>query len=187
MATYTLEEAPEIVISVRGKDSADTRNRALEKVNKMVDSGELDAEVVNDLSAEQFVLTEAQTKTNNADGDPEQDPLETAVRELQRCLLLKLKTQQLKKSADQARQNITTALSEESAEQDLEQMEETLKGNFKTLKEYIGSLKEFRQAKSGAIEALTIIDKALQIDLSISVNDESQPRQSNDSKLIANH
>jgi len=32
MATYTLVEAPEITVSVRGKDSSTTRNKALDKI-----------------------------------------------------------------------------------------------------------------------------------------------------------
>lgn len=43
-----------------------------------------------------------------------------------------------------------------------------LKGNFKTLKDYVSVLREFRQARPGAEEALAILDEALQVNLSIS-------------------
>ncbi|MBV8887740.1 MAG: hypothetical protein JO235_27610 [Chroococcidiopsidaceae cyanobacterium CP_BM_RX_35] len=168
MATYTLTEAPELIVSVRGKDSINTRNKALEKINEMAVSGELNTELPDSLNTEQLILTEATVKTTDTDGDEEQEPLEMAVCELQKCLLIKLRTQRLKQSATQARQNIATVLTEESTEQDLDQMEEMLKGNFKTLKDYVNALREFRQARPGAEEALAILDEALQVNLSIS-------------------
>jgi len=50
MATYTLTEAPELIVSVRGKDSLNTRNKALEKITEMVNSGELSTELPNGLN-----------------------------------------------------------------------------------------------------------------------------------------
>ena len=145
MATYTLVEAPDITVSVRGKDSPTTRSKALDKITEMIESGELPTELSNGLSTEQLILTEAPIE-----GDEEQEPLEVAVRELQKFLFLKLRTQRLKLGATQARQNIATILTEETNEQDIDQLEEMLKGNFKTLKEFVGVLKEYRQAKPGA-------------------------------------
>ena len=167
MATYTLTETPELKVTIRGKDSPDTRNKALEKISKMVELGELNPELLASLNAEGLIITEAPARTVDAEGDVEPEPLEVAIRELQKCLFLKLRTQGLKHSANQARQNIATALAEESAELDLDQIEETLKGNFKTLKEYVNSLREFRQVRSGAEAALAILDEALQVNLSI--------------------
>ncbi len=166
MATYTLAEAPEITVSIRGKDSLITRNKALDKITEMLGSGELSTELPNGLSTEQLILTEASAKTTDAEGDEEQEPLEMAVRELQKFLFLKLRTQRLKQGATQARQNIASVLTEESIEQDLDQLEEMLKGNFKTLKEFVGILREYRQAKPGAETALVILDEALQFNLS---------------------
>ena len=145
MATYTLVEDPDITVSVRGKDSPTTRNKAIDKIAEMIESGELPTEVSNGLSTEQLILTEIPIE-----GDEEQEPMEMAVRELQKFLFLKLRTQRLKLGATQARQNIATILTEETNEQDIDQLEEMLKGNFKTLKEFVGVLKEYRQAKPGA-------------------------------------
>jgi len=166
MATYTLAEAPEITVSIRGKDSLITRNKALDKITEMLGSGELPTELPNGLSTEQLILAEASAKTTDTEGDEEQEPLEMAVRELQKFLFLKLRTQRLKQGATQARQNIASILTEESIEQDLDQLEEMLKGNFKTLKEFVGILREYRQAKPGAESALVILDEALQFNLS---------------------
>ena len=166
VATYTLAQAPEVQVSVPGKDSVTTRDKALDKIKQMLESGELPTELSIGLSTEQLILTVAPGKITNAEGDEEQEPLEVAVRELQKFLFLKLRTQRLKLGATQARQIIATILTEETNEQDVDQLEEMLKGNFKTLKEFVGVLKEYRQAKPGAETALIILDEALEFNLS---------------------
>ncbi len=80
----------------------------------------------------------------------------------------------VKQSAIQARQDIAAISAEEPTELDLDQMEEVLKGNFKTLKDYVSALREFRQARPGAEEALAILDEALQVNLSISATSKLQ-------------
>ena len=165
MATYTLAQAPEVQVSVPGKDSVTNRDKALDKIKQMLESGELPTELSIGLSTEQLVLTAAPGKITFPLGDEEQEPVEVAVRELQKFLFLKLRTQRLKLGATQARQNIATILTEETNEQDIDQLEEMLKGNFKTLKEFVGVLKEYRQAKPGAESALIILDEALEFNL----------------------
>jgi len=164
MATYTLAKNPEIVVSVRGKDLPITRQKALDKIFEMVESGKLLIELPKELSIEQLVLTEAQTQINDVESDEEQ-PLEMAVRELQKFLFLKLRTQRLKQGAAMARQNIAALLSEEILEQDLNQVEETLKGHFKTLKEFAAVLREYRQKKPIAESALIVLDEVLGFNL----------------------
>ena len=166
MATYTLAQAPEVQVSVPGKDSVTNRDKALDKIKQMLESGELPTELSIGLSTEQLVLTAAPGKITFHLGDEEQELIEVAVRELQKFLFLKLRTQRLKLGATQARQNIATILTEETNEQDIDQLEEMLKGNFKTLKEFVGVLKEYRQAKPGAESALIILDEALEFKLS---------------------
>ena len=164
MATYTLAEAPEVIVSVRGKDSLTNRQKALDKIAEILESEESLVERSFDLSTEQLILTES-GKTSDAEGGEEQ-PLEIAVRELHKFLLLKLRTQRLKQAAVLARQNIEVVLTEESVEQDLDQLEEIVKGSCKSLKEFVGALGEYRQARVGAEAALTIVDEALEFNLS---------------------
>lgn len=166
MATYTLAEAPEVKVSVRGKDSTATRQKAIDKIAEMLESGELSTELPNNLSAEQLILTEAPPTTTDSEDDEEKDPLVMAVRELTKFSPLKIKTQRLKQVALQSRRNIDVLFTDEPIEQDLDQLEEMLKGNFKTLKEFAVSLVEYRKAKQGADEALFILDEALQLNLS---------------------
>jgi len=173
MATYVLAELPDILITVRGKDSITTRQKALDKIADMLSSGELSTEVPKGLTPDLLILTEAPARTTDAEGDEEQEPLSMAVRELHKFLLLKIRTQRLKQLAVQARQNIDTILTEESIEQDLDQLEETVKGDYKTLKEFVLALGEYRQTKTGAEAALAILDEALQFKLSITTTPSS--------------
>lgn len=164
MATYTLAEVPEVTVSVRGKDSPIIRQKALDQIADMLESGELLTELPKDLSIEQLVLTDS-AKTTDTESDEEQ-PLEMALRELQKFLFLKLRTQRLKQSATIARQNMANLLSEETLEQDLDEAEETIKGHFKTLKDFVGVLREYRQSKPRAESALIVLDEALGFNLS---------------------
>jgi len=173
MATYTIPEVPDVLVTVRGKDSISTRQKALDKIADMLSSGELPTEVPKGLTPELLILTETPARTTDAEGDEEQEPLSMAVREVHKFLLLKIKTQRLKQLAVQARQNIDTILTEESIEQDLDQLEETVKGDYKTLKEFVLALGEYRQAKAGAESALAILDEALQFKLSITTTPSS--------------
>jgi len=49
----------------------------------------------------------------------------------------------------------------------------TVKGDYKTLKEFVLALGEYRQAKAGAESALAILDEALQFKLSITTTPSS--------------
>ncbi|GAC1471318.1 MAG: hypothetical protein NVS2B14_16880 [Chamaesiphon sp.] len=165
MATYTLVEAPEVNVSVRGKDSPTTRQKAVDKIVELLDSGELPTQLPNGLSAEQLILVEVPPK--NADlEDDEEDTLVMAVRELNKFSSLKLKHQHILQSALQARQNINILFTDEPIEQDIELLEEMLKGSFKILKEFAFFLVEYRKAKPGADEAKIILDEALQMNVS---------------------
>ena len=75
MATYTLADAPEITVSVRGKDSPNKRDQAMDKILEMLELGELPTELLDGLSAEQLILIEAPTKTSLSQDDEEKDPL----------------------------------------------------------------------------------------------------------------
>ncbi len=162
MATYTLSEAPEVKVSVQGKDSPTTRQKAIDKIVEMSKSGDL-VELPNGLSADQLILSEAPPHTTDLEDEDEEDPLVVAVRELNKFSPLKIKTQRLKQAALGSRRNIDVLFTEEPIEQDLDQLEETLKGSFKTLKEFAVALVEYRKAKLGAEKARIILDEALQL------------------------
>lgn len=172
MATYTLAEVPEVKVSVQGKDSPTTRQKAIDKIVEMSKSGDL-AELPSDLSTDQLILSEAPPQPTDSEDEDEEDPLVVAVRELNKFSPLKIKTQKLKQAALGSRRNIDVLFTEEPIEQDLDQLEETLKGSFKTLKEFAVALVEYRKAKSGAEKARIILDEALQLSFSAPSSSDS--------------
>ena len=185
MAMYTLSDLPEVKVSVQGKDSPTTRQKAIDKIAEMSKTGELPDVLPNGLSVEQLLLIEAPSQTTDLESDEEEDPLIVAVRELNKFSPLKIKTQRLKQAALQARRNIDVLFTEEPIEEDLDQLEEILKGNFKTLKEFAGSLVEYRKAKPGAEQARLILDEALQLSLSTPSTSESSANSSTASELTS--
>jgi hypothetical protein len=182
---YTLSDLPEVKVSVQGKDSPITRQKAIDKIAEMSKAGELLDVLANDLSAEQLLLIEAPPQTADLESDEEEDPLIVAVRELNKFSPLKIKTQRLKQAALQARRNIDVLFTEEPIEEDLDQLEEILKGNFKTLKDFAGSLVEYRKAKPGAEQARLILDEALQLSLSTPSTSELSANSSTANELTS--
>jgi hypothetical protein len=180
MATYKLPEPPEVTVSVRGKDSLTSRQKALDKITQMVAAGELSADSTLNLSTEDLMLYEAPA-TND---DETQDPLELAVRELHQFLLLKIRTQKLKEVVEEIRAQIETILTVDEIEQDQEQLESSLKTSFKTIKEYVGMVKECQLAKPKASAALSLLDEALQFNLSIGA-DSHQANDFVETKVFA--
>jgi hypothetical protein len=79
---YTLSDLPEVTVSIQGKDSPTTRQKAIDKIAEMSKAGELPDVLANGLSAEQLLLIEAPPQTADLESDEEEDPLIVAVREL---------------------------------------------------------------------------------------------------------
>lgn len=146
MATYKLPNSPEATVSVRGKDSLNTRLKAVDKITGMLASGELNADTHVSLSAEDLILDEAPTTISNQD-DESQEPLELALRELQKFLVLKIRTQKLKQAVVHIRTQIETVLTQEKIEPEQELLESDIKSSFKTLKEYMNLVKDCGIAK----------------------------------------
>ncbi len=168
MATYKLPSTPGVTVSVRGKDSLNTRLKAVDKITGMLASGELNADTHLSLNAEDLILDEAPATTLSSQDDETHEPLDLALRELQKFLLLKIKTQKLKQAVVQIRAQIETVLTSDSIQQELCLLEEDIKSSFKTVKEYMSLVKDCRLAKPKAEIALSLLDEALQFKLSAS-------------------
>ena len=50
MVSYTLTQNPDTIITVRGKDSDRARQKAMDKLIEMMDSGEIQTELENGFS-----------------------------------------------------------------------------------------------------------------------------------------
>ena len=55
MVSYTLPQNPDTIITVRGKDSERARQKAMDKLVEMMDSGEIPIELENGFGPEQFI------------------------------------------------------------------------------------------------------------------------------------
>ena len=94
-------------------------------------------------------------------------PLDLALRELQKFLVLKIRTQKLKQAVVQIRATIETVLTSDSIQQEQELclLESDIKSSFKTVKEYMSLMKDCRIAKPKAEIALSLLDEALLFNL----------------------
>ncbi len=164
MATYSIAEAPEITVKVRGKDSKESRIRAIDKIKEMLDEGKLPTDLPNGLSIDDLVLVEAEHKNDSLSGEDDSestDPIVDAVRKLNKFASIKLRLSQVQQSAIAARQQINILFDNSWQSEDIEQIEEALKASFKTLKEFAAATAEYKQALPTAINAQKVLDEAL--------------------------
>ena len=162
MATYTIAECPEINVTVRGKDSPTTRQRALDKIIDLMDTDELPTELPDGLSSEQLIEVKEESN-NTSETDEAEDAVVKAVRELNNLANLKIKIQELHQAAVKARKDLDILFKETPLEQEPEQLKELLKGSFKILKEFAVASVNYKEAKTQAENARVVLDEALQL------------------------
>ncbi|MBV9389009.1 MAG: hypothetical protein JOZ78_21545 [Chroococcidiopsidaceae cyanobacterium CP_BM_ER_R8_30] len=163
MAKYTIAECPEFSVTVRGKDSPATRQRAMDKIIELMDTDELPTELPDGLSSEQLIeVKEGDIDAENADA-AEEDAVIRAVRELNNLANLKIKVQELHQSAIKARKDLDILFIDTPIEQEPDQFKELLKGSFKVLKDFATASANYKEAKIKAENARTVIDTALQL------------------------
>ena len=87
MVRYTLAQSPEIVLTVRGKDSSQAREKAMDKLMELMDTGKLPTELEEGFSPQQFI------EVKEPDDSPleEEDAISEAVQILSNLASLKLK------------------------------------------------------------------------------------------------
>ena len=163
MAKYTIAECPEFSVTVRGKDSPATRQRAMDKIIELMDTDELPTELPDGLSSEQLIeVKEGDIDAENADA-AEEDAVIRAVRELNNLANLKIKVQELHQSAIKARKDLDILFIDTPIEQEPDQFKELLKGSFKVLKDFATASANYKEAKIKAENARTVLDTALQL------------------------
>ncbi len=162
MATYTIAECPEISVTVRGKDSPTTRQKALDKIIELMDSEKLPTELPDGLSAQQLIELKEQPNHTSDTDEAEEDDIIKAVRELNNLASLKLKVQELHPAAVKARKDLSILFTDTPIEQDVDQLKESLKGNFKILKDFAVASVNYKEAKIKAENACAVLDQALQ-------------------------
>ncbi|MBD2483656.1 hypothetical protein [Planktothrix sp. FACHB-1365] len=154
MVRYTLAQSPEIVLTVRGKDSSQAREKAMDKLMELMDAGKLPTELDEGFSPQQFI------EVKEPDDTPveEEDAISEAVQILSNLASLKLKVMESREEALKVREAIDILFTDQPVT--VEEVTE-LKDGFKVLKNFAVSNLRYREARAKAEEARVILDEAL--------------------------
>ncbi len=154
MVRYTLPQSPEIILTVKGKDSAKAREEAMDRLMLLMDEGKLPTELAEGFGPKQFV--EVIEDAAVSDGD---DAITEAVQILSNLATLKLKVMESREEALKIREAIDILFTDEAVS-----AEEIgrLKDGFKVLKNFAQANVRYREARGKAEEARAILDEALQ-------------------------
>ncbi|MBD2098341.1 hypothetical protein H6F90_25040 [Trichocoleus sp. FACHB-591] len=155
MVQYTLAQSPEIILTVSGKDSAKAREKAMDQLMELMDSGKLPTDLAEGFGPQQFIEVKEPSSTVSAD----EDAVTQAVQILSNLATLKLKVQELRSEAVKVREQVDILFTDESVS---EEAIANLKEGFKTLKTFAQTNLRYREARAQAEEARTVLDQALQ-------------------------
>ncbi|MBE9029557.1 hypothetical protein IQ266_07255 [filamentous cyanobacterium LEGE 11480] len=154
MVQYTLPQAPELKINVSGKDSAKARDKAMEKLIGLIESGEIPPETADGFGPQQFIeVDEPGTLIVGSE-----DALNQAVQILSGLATLKLKAQDSRAAALEVREKIDILFTDDPiSEEDIAEF----KDGFKILKTYAQANLKYRAARAQAETAREVLDEAL--------------------------
>ena len=154
MVQYTLAQSPEVILTVPGKDSNKVREKAMDKLMEMMDSGDLPTELEDGFSPQQLI----EVKESALDNTSKEDKITEAVQILSNLATLKLKVQDSRSEALEVRKAIDILFTDESVTQ--EEIAH-LKEGFKVLKTFAQANMRYQQAKAKAQDARRVLDEAL--------------------------
>lgn len=155
MVRYTLPQSPEIILTVKGKDSAKAREEAMDKLMDLMDSGELPTDLKEGFGPKQFV----EVKDMEDGASDSEDAITEAVQILSNLASLKLKVMESREEALKIREAIDILFTDEPVTAD---EIAGLKDGFKVLKNFAQANVRYRDARSKAEGARAILDEALQ-------------------------
>lgn len=168
MVQYTLAQSPEIILTVSGKDSAKAREKAMDQLMELMDSGKLPTDLAEGFGPQQFIEVKEPNSTVSAD----EDAVTQAVQVLSNLATLKLKVQELRSEAIKVREQVDILFTDESVS---EEAIANLKEGFKTLKTFAQNNLRYREARTQAEDARTVLDQALQSPDSKAASDTKAP------------
>lgn len=158
MVQYTLAQSPEIILTVPGKDSTKARNKAMDQLVELMESGELPTDLSEGFSPQQFIEVKEAPGVINTE---EEDAVSQAVQVLSNLATLKLKLQASRADAMRIRAKIDTLFTDDDVDEaEINDMRE----GFKVLKSFAQVNLRYREARTQAEEARAIIDRALNSD-----------------------
>lgn len=155
MVKYTLAQCPEdLTLTVAGKDSRKAREKALDQIIELMDAGKLPVDLSEGLSPQQLIEVKEQ---EDIVVDDEESVIQ-AVQVLNNLATLKLKAQELRDDALHVRSQVDVLFSDEPVS---EEEITKLKEGFKVLKSFAQANLRYREGRSKAEDARTVLDKAL--------------------------
>ena len=157
MVSYTLPQNPDTIITVRGKNSERARQKAMDKLVEMMDSGEVPTELENGFSPEQFIEVKESKELKEIISE-EEDAVAHAVQILSDFAALKIKVVESKEEALKIRSAIEVLFTDKPVTVD---EIANLRDGFKILKTFAVANLRYREARDKAEEARVLLDEAL--------------------------
>ena len=154
MVQYTLAHSPEVILTVPGKDSAKAREKAMDQLMELMDTGELPTDLSEGFSAQQLI--EIKEPATDTAGD--EDAVTQAVQVLSNLATLKLKVQESRAEALEVRKAVDILFTDKSVS---EEEIARLKEGFKVLKSFAQANLRYQDARSKAEQARAVLDQAL--------------------------
>ena len=155
MVRYTLAQSPEVILTVKGRDSAKAREEAMDQLMELMDTGKLPTELKEGFGPKQFIeVKEPEDITSD-----EEDAITQAVQILSNLASLKLKVMESRDEALKVRAAIDILFTDEPVS--VEEIT-SLKDGFKVLKNFAQANIRYREGRAKAEEARTVLDAALQ-------------------------
>jgi hypothetical protein len=156
MVQYTLAESPEIILTLPGKDSAKSREKAMDQLMELMDAGQLPTDLPNGFGPQQFI------EVKQADFPPSdaEDAVTQAVQVLSNFATLKLRLQEQRAAALQVREQIEILFTDAPVS---EAEIVSIKDGFKVLKTFAQANLRYQELKTQAEEARRLLDQALQL------------------------
>lgn len=155
MVQYTLAQSPEVLLTVKGKDSARAREKAMDQLVELMEAGQLPTDLSEGFSPHQFIEVKEMVLLNSA----ADDAINQAVQVLSNLASLKLKVQASREEALKVRSQIDKLFTDEVVS---EAEIAALKDGFKALKSFAQANLRYREARAQAEEARAVLDQALQ-------------------------
>lgn len=153
MVQYTIAQAPEVILTVSGRDSAKAREKAMDRLIELMDEGKLPITLSEGFSPDRFIeVKEPELK------EVSEDKLIEAVQVLSSLVTLKEKVDRSRIEALNVREKIDILFEDRPIS---EEEIATLKDGFKALKTFAQASQRYQAAKAQAEEARAVLDIAL--------------------------
>jgi hypothetical protein len=153
MVQYTLAQSPDVILTVPGKDSSKAREKAMDQLIELMESGELPTDLSEGFGPHQFIEIK-EIVVDNA----EEDAIAQAVQILSNLAILKQRVQASQTEAMAIRLQMDPLLNDEwMTDEEFAQLRE----GFKALKAFAQLNIRYREMRLQAEQARLLLDQAL--------------------------